>query len=166
MLLKHSGNLSHVIQTLHIFTAECQLVEALSTKTFTKVRTEETFSLFWERCKKAATELKINEPVLPRKRQCPIRYFLGEAPSEFHDNVNTIIGKFTLSLDTVVNCIKSRFEQKDYVNCYVKVESTLLLEAKGEPFDEHVLAICPSRHATSFQRQYEVVQHRTTSYQR
>ena len=41
-----------------------------------------------------------------------------------------------------MNCIKSRFEQKDYVNCYVKVESTLLLAAKGEPFDEHILAIC------------------------
>ena len=68
MLLKHSDNLSHVIQTLHISAAECQLVEALTTKTFTKVRTEETFSPFWERCKKAATELKINEPVLPRKR--------------------------------------------------------------------------------------------------
>ena len=41
-----------------------------------------------------------------------------------------------------MNCIKSRFEQKDYVNCYAKVESTLLLAAKGEPFDEHILAIC------------------------
>ena len=40
-----------------------------------------------------------------------------------------------------MNCIKSRFEQKDYVNCYAKVESTLLLAAKGESFDEHVLAI-------------------------
>ena len=88
MLLKHSDNLSHAIQSLHISAAECQLlVEALTTKTFTKVHTEESFSLFWEWCKKAATELKINEPVLPHKRQCPIRYFLGEAPSEFHDNV-------------------------------------------------------------------------------
>ena len=41
-----------------------------------------------------------------------------------------------------MNCIKSCFEQKDYVNCYAKVESILLLAAKGEPFDEHILAIC------------------------
>ena len=31
--------------------------------------------------------IESNEPVLPRKRQCPIKYFLGEALSEFHDNV-------------------------------------------------------------------------------
>ena len=81
MLLKHSDNLSHAMQTLHISAAERQLVVASTTKTFIKVRIEEAFSLFWERWKKAATELKIKEFVLPSKRQCPIRYFLGEAPS-------------------------------------------------------------------------------------
>ena len=95
--------------------AECQLVAALTTKTLTKVRTEEAFSLLWERCKKAATELEISEPVLPPKKQCPIRYFLGEAPSRFHDNVKHYYRQIYFeSIDTVVNCIKSRFEQKDY----------------------------------------------------
>ena len=118
---------------------EYQLVAPLITKTLTKVRTEEAFSLFWKRCKKSATELKINEPVLPRKRQCPIRYFLGETPSEFHDNVKHYYRQIYFeSIDPVVNCIKSCFEQIDYV----KVESTLLLATKGEPFDEHILAIC------------------------
>ena len=122
---------------------ECQLVAALITKTLTKVNTEEAFSLFWEKCKKAAKELKIKESVLPRKRQCPIRYLLGKAPSEFHDNVKRYYRQIYFeSIDTVVNCIKSRFEQKDYVNCYAKAESTLLLAAKGEPLDEHILAIC------------------------
>ena len=142
MLLKHSDNLSRAIQTSHMSAAEYQLLVALTTKTLTKVRAEGAFSLFWERCKKAATELKINEPVLPRKRQCPIRYLLREAPSEFHDNVKHYYWQISFkSIDTVVNCIKARFEQKDYVNCYAKVESTLLLAAKGESFDEHVLAI-------------------------
>ena len=102
MLLKQSDNLSRAIQTSHMSAAECQLVAALTTKKLTKVRTEEAFSLFWERCKEAATKLKINEPVLPPKRQCPIRYFLEEVPSKFHDNVNTIIGKFTLSQLTLL----------------------------------------------------------------
>ena len=95
--------------------AECQLVAALTTKTLTTVRTEEAFSLFWERCKKAATELKINEPVLPRKGQCPIRYFLGETPSNHHDSVKHYYHQIYFeSIDTIVNCIRSRFEQKDY----------------------------------------------------
>ena len=87
MLLKHRHNLSRAIKTLHMPAAECQLLVTLATKTLTKFLTEDIFSLFWERCKKAATELRTNKPVLPRKRQCPIRYFLGEVPSEFHDNV-------------------------------------------------------------------------------
>ena len=63
MLLKHSDNISHAIQTSHIFAAECQLVAVLITKTLTKLLTEEAFPLFWERCKKGATELEINELV-------------------------------------------------------------------------------------------------------
>ena len=136
MLLKHSDNLSCAIQTSHMSAAESQLVAALTTKTLTKVRTEEAFSLFWERWKKAATELEIKDPVLLRKRQCPIRYFLEEAPSEFHDSVKHYYRQINFeSIDTAVNCIKSRFEQKDYVNWYAKVESPLLIAAKGEPFD-------------------------------
>ena len=143
MLLKHSNNLSRAIQTSHMSVAECQLVAALITTTLTKLLTEEAFSLFWERCKKVATELKITKPVLPCKRQCTIRYLLGEAPSEFHDNIKHYYRQIYFELiDTVVNCIKSGFEQKDYVKCYAKVESTLLLATKDEPFYEHVSAIC------------------------
>ena len=115
MLHKHSDNLSCAIKTSHMSAAECQLVAALTTKTLTKVHTEEAFSLLWERCKKAATELKINEPVLPRKGQCPIRYFLGETPSNHHDSVKHYYHQIYFeSIDTIVNCIRSRFEQKDY----------------------------------------------------
>ena len=104
MLLKHSDNLYRAMQTLRMSAAECQLVAALTTKTLTKVRTEEAFSLFWEKCKKAATKLKINEPVLPCKRQCHTRYFLGEAPSKFHDNVKHYYRQIYFeSIDTVVN---------------------------------------------------------------
>ena len=139
MLLKHSHNLSRTIQTLHMPTGECQLVVALTTKALTKVRTEEAFSLFWERCNEATRELKINEPALPRKGQC----FLGETPSEFYDNAKHYYRQIYFQLiGTIVKCIKSRFEQKDYVNCYPKVESTFLSAAKGEIFNKHILAIC------------------------
>ena len=143
MLLKHSDILSHAIQSLHISPAECQLlVEELTTKTFTKLHTEESFSLFWEWCKKAVTELKINGPVLPHKRQCPIRYFLGEASSEFHDNVKHYYRQIYVESWHCCELHQITFWKKDCVNCYAKVESNLLLAAKGEPFDEYILAIC------------------------
>ena len=100
-------------------------------KDIDQIRIEEDFSLFWERCEKAAIELKINEPVLPRKRQSPSRYFLGEALSEFHDNVKRYYWQLYFeSIDTVVNCVKSRFELKDYVNCYAKIERSKIVSSK------------------------------------
>ena len=41
-----------------------------------------------------------------------------------------------------MNCIKSRLEQENYVNCYAKVEITLLSAVKAESFDKDILAIC------------------------
>ena len=71
-------------------------------------------------------------------------YLLGGAPSEFRDNVKYYYGQIYFeSINIVVNSIKSRFEQKDYVSCYAKVENILLLAAKSEPFDEHISVICP-----------------------
>ena len=87
--------------------AEYQLVATLITKILTKVHTEEGFSLFWKRYKTAATELKINELVLPRKRQYPIRYFLGETPSEVHGSVKQYHWQIYFeSVDTAVKYIK------------------------------------------------------------
>ena len=79
LLLKHSDNLSRTIQHSHMSAAECQLVVVCTTKTLAKIRSEQAFSLFWKKCQKDATELDIGKPVLPRKRQCPIRYYMGES---------------------------------------------------------------------------------------
>ena len=110
MLLKHSDNLSRTIQTSHMSAAECQLVAALiGTKSAQK-----RIFLYFGKGSKKLPKLKISEPVLPRKRQCPIRYFLGEALSEFHNNVqNNYRQIYFESIDTGVSCIKSHFEQKD-----------------------------------------------------
>lgn len=43
--------------------AECQLVVASKTETLAKIRRVKFFLLTWEKCKKAATELDIEEPV-------------------------------------------------------------------------------------------------------
>lgn len=45
---------------------ECQLVVALPIKILANTRSDKVFSLFWEKCKKAATDLDEGEPVLLR----------------------------------------------------------------------------------------------------
>ena len=68
---------------------------------------------------------------------------MGEAPSEFPASIEDYYQKIYFeSVDTIVNCIQSRFQQKNYLNCYAKVESILLCAAKGESFEEHISSIC------------------------
>lgn len=65
-LLKRSDNVSYTIQYSHMPGPECQLVVALPIKILANTRSDKVFSLFWEKCKKAATDLDEGEPVLLR----------------------------------------------------------------------------------------------------
>lgn len=87
MLLKHSDNLSCTYINFAYVLCRMSVSSNINHKNIDQSLPEEAFSRFWERCKKAATELKINKSVLSRKRQCLIRYFVGETPSEFCYNV-------------------------------------------------------------------------------
>ena len=87
LLLKHSDNLSKTLQKTKLSAAEGQSVASLTVKTLEKMRTDDSYHLFWERCNKEAKDLKIGEAVLPIKRQRPFRYYFGNAPAEFLDSV-------------------------------------------------------------------------------
>ena len=62
-----------------------------------------------------------------------------EFPASIEDHYYQI---YCQSINTVINCIKSCFQQKDYLNCYAKVESVLMSVSKGGLFEEHILSIC------------------------
>ena len=131
MLLKHSDNLSKNLQKTKLSAAEGQTVASLTVKTLEKLRTEEFYQLFWKRCIKEAEDLEIREPVLPRKRQHPPRYQIGNAPAEFQDNIESHYRSiYYEAIDTVVNCIKKR------------LENLILSAAKGEPCKELLSFVC------------------------
>ena len=87
LLLKHSDNLSKTLQKTKLSAAEGQSVASLTVKTLEKMRTDDSYHLFWERCNKEAKTLEIGEEVLPRKWQRALCCYFGNAPAEFLDSV-------------------------------------------------------------------------------
>ena len=57
LLLKHSDNLSKTLQKTKLSAAEGQSVASLTVKTLEKMRTDDSYHLFWERRNKEAKDL-------------------------------------------------------------------------------------------------------------
>ena len=132
LLLKHSDNLSKTLQKTRLSAGEAQSIASFTVATLEKMRSDDSFMLFWQSCNTEAKELKVGEPVLPRKRSRPIRYYLGNATAEFPDTVDSHYRAiYYEAIDTVTSCIKSRFGQNDYMTYYSKLESLLLKSVKG-----------------------------------
>ena len=82
--------------------------------------------LFWQKLLEQAGQFGIGEPVLPQKRKAPKRFEVGSgkgvSPSSPESHFKVI---YLEALDTVVSCIKSRFDQKGF-HMYHKLEQILV----------------------------------------
>ena len=76
LVLKHSDNLSKTLQHTYISVSKGKEIAELTVKSFQKVRSDDSFDMFWNTVTKRSKELKVNDPCLPRKRQRPARYLL------------------------------------------------------------------------------------------
>ena len=68
LILGHSDNLSKTLQRRDISVAEGQQVTEMTVKTLLSIRSDEKFSLLWQ---KIAESLDVSEPRLPRQRKAP-----------------------------------------------------------------------------------------------
>ena len=66
LLLNHSDNLSKTLQSASMSAAEGQKIADMTIRTMNSIRTDESFLLFWKLIKQKASDLNINEPMLPR----------------------------------------------------------------------------------------------------
>ena len=97
------------------------------------------FKLFWQKIVIQASKLDICEPTLPRRRKAPKRYEVGTSsgisPTTLEDHYKVI---YYETIDTVISCIRNRFEQEGY-KMYCKVEQLLLKENLSEEEVDDVL---------------------------
>ena len=68
LVLRHGDNLSATLQSNTISAAEGQHVASLTTSTIAKMRTNESFSHFWEMVQNKAAAIHVNEPRLHCRR--------------------------------------------------------------------------------------------------
>ncbi|XP_065886227.1 zinc finger MYM-type protein 1-like [Dysidea avara] len=130
MILRHSDNLSKALQKKDISAAEGQHVASLVKTTLQTMRSESSFSLFWQVLSIKAQKLNIGEPTLPRKRKAPKIFEVGIGEAGFHVNVEEHYRAiYYEALDLIIQCIDDRFDQVGY-RMYMNLETLLLKGCK------------------------------------
>ena len=128
-VLVHADNLSRTFQSTKVSAAEGQHIARLMLTTLSKIRSDSSYSMFWDNAKLDAEKL---DSVLPRKRKPPRNHEVGSGESHQAslpvDHYRSI---YFETLDTVMASVTDRFDQEGY-NMYSKLESILL--QKGHLF--------------------------------
>ena len=97
-------------------------------------RSEAAFDLFWTRLLKRKSEVDaVAEPQLPRKRRAPARQEVGDSgthscpstPKEYFRHM------YYAAIDVTTECIRTRFNQKDF-KVYQSIQELLLKAVAGE----------------------------------
>ena len=109
-----SDNLSATLQQTKLCASDSRRIAMLTVETFKKMRTDESFALWWETVSKLAEDTGIvKEPTLPRKRKAPKRFEEGSSdtyhfynsPLEYYRSV------YFHAVDTVIQTIQQRLDQ-------------------------------------------------------
>ena len=106
------------------------------------LRSEENFSLFWQKACRKAKELGVSDPVLPRRRKTPKRYETGESDSEFPKDVESMYRRiYYEALDLITVAIETWFQQSGY-KVYCKLEDVLLKAANKKNYEDSLEFVC------------------------
>ena len=102
------------------------------------------FPSFFENVTASGQKLEDNNPKLPRKRKVPSRYDDGEAPAEFVSTIEEHYRQiFYQATDMIVNCIRARIQQKDFIETLQTMENLLLKALREKYFGLELQQISP-----------------------
>ena len=154
LILSHSDNLGKTLQNPKLSAVQGQDCAHKTVITLERIRNEESWNLLWDAVVAKATQLGADDPKLPRRRNAPKTmmndYFgYGEGEATHPETPQDMYRKhYYEALDLVINCIKDRFDQKDY-KVYATLQDVLLKAVKKESFDAELDAV-PSFYASDF----------------
>lgn len=142
LLLRHSDNLSATLQKEEMSAAQAQNIAQMTLTALSSLRSDESFSLFWNKGLMLSKEVGVNEPTLPRQKKAPSRFENSSDghyfPTDVKEHYRTI---YFLAIDTLTACLQDRFDQSDF-NMYAKLEQVLLKSAKSECCQEELEDCC------------------------
>ena len=139
-ILKHTDNLSHALQGSSMSAAQGQQVAEEVSKTLSRDRSEAAFDLFWTRLLKRKSEVDaVAEPQLPRKRRAPARQEVGDSGTHYFRSTpkEHFRHMYYAAIDVSKECIRTRFNQKDF-KVYQSIQELLLKAVAGEDHDEEL----------------------------
>ncbi len=100
------------------------------------IRTEENYKQWWQKIKKEAEEIGIDEPRLLRKKRAPQRFDDHSSTGNYHsspeDHYRAI---YFEALDATTSCIQNRFEQEGF-QTYSRLEQLLIRGDTGSENDD------------------------------
>ena len=106
------------------------------------LRSEASFTSFWDDSCKQAQELQLEEPSVPRVRRPPLRLDGGSNPTSFSSPSDYYRKVYFEFIDCIHGEIVRRFEQENY-HLYMKAERLLLQSAStGEILSEYFDEVC------------------------
>ena len=141
LVLSHGDNLSAALQSSTISATEGQRIASLTITTLLKMRTDESFTLFWNLVQKKAGSFDVSEPSLPRPRKLPKRFKTIDETVHFPATVEAYYSQIYFEvLDYSVCSIKARFDQPGY-QMFRKVEDLLLKSVRGEIYSDELSSV-------------------------
>ena len=142
LIFGHTDNLSRSLQDTEKSAAQGQTITSMTVKTLISLRSDDSFKLYWQKVSREAEELKaISKPKLPQERRVPKRLDDGTAPGDRPPTVDHYRSIYFQTLDVVINCIESRFDQLGY-RSHSCLESLLLKAASKKNFTEDFTFVC------------------------
>ena len=85
--LRHDDSLSHTLQQKDVSAAEGNHAAHLTCETFTSLRKDDEFALFWMEVLKKQSEFDVDDPTLPRRRKAPSRFERGTGESHYPSSI-------------------------------------------------------------------------------
>ena len=105
-------------QTSSFTSCQGKEIADLTLQTVNSLRSESEFELLWQKTVQQAEVLEITQPSLPRNQKRPAK-LLNENESSLYNEVSDVKTLFHryiyfVVIDTVTNCIGTRFSQTGY----------------------------------------------------
>lgn len=134
-ILKITDNLSRTLQKQKMSSAEGQAIAELTVRTLKAMRTDTSFTLFFNLVDRFRELTGTNFPVLPRKRKAPQRFEVGSSEGSHSATVEDHYRRqYFEVLDNAIESISDRFDQPGY-RMYRNLECLLVNAANGKEFE-------------------------------
>ena len=134
--------------------AQGQQVAEKMCKTLSRDRSEAAFDLFWTKLLKRKSEVDaVAEPQLLRKRRAPAWQEVGDSGTHYFPSTSKeyFHHMYYAAIDVTTECIRTRFNQKDF-KVYQSLQELLLKAVAGENHDEELAKVMAAYGDTDLQQ--------------